>query len=116
MSARRAVAAWLGRAGSAVAGVARDAYALSMWVGFALLLGGFLAIALAWSGAAALLLVPLQIPYIVSGGFAGLGLIALGLTVLNVQSGRRISADRRRRMDLVLREATETLDRLRGAA
>jgi hypothetical protein len=102
------------RARDGVAAVARDPFRLSVWLGGALVAAGFGAIALAWRGAAALLLVPLQIPYLISGGLAGLGLIVLGLVLLNVQAGRRLAAERRRRLDRVIEEATGALERLRS--
>ncbi len=54
-----------------------------------LLLGlGLLAILFAWNGIAGEQLVAAQIPYLVSGGFIGLGLIAIGCTMMVVQAAR----------------------------
>lgn len=47
----------------------------------AIIAGGFAAIALSWRGAAALLAIPLQLPYAVSGGAGGLALIVFGVGV-----------------------------------
>ena len=45
---------------------------------WALTIAGFVLIGLAWRGAAATLSVPDQLPYLVSGGFAGLALVVTG--------------------------------------
>lgn len=50
---------------------------------------GFLLVFLGWNGAAGKDHTPGQIPYVISGGVAGLGLILCGLTVVIVQSVRR---------------------------
>ena len=58
--------------------------------GFAiLLLGlGLLAILFAWNGAAGEPYVAAQIPYLVSGGFIGLGLVAVACTMMVIQAAR----------------------------
>ena len=68
--------------------------------GVALVVAGFIALFLAWNGAAGKDFVEGQLPYLISGGLVGLGLIASGLTVVNVQSapgrpGRAPGAPRR---------------------
>ena len=60
---------------------------------------------------AALLNVALQLPYIVSGGFTGLGLILVGLMVINVATKRQDSAERTRQ----LTELRELLAEMRSA-
>jgi hypothetical protein len=55
--------------------------------------GGFLLIVLGWNGAANLDYVQGQIPYLISGGVAGLGLIGLGLMLAIVQELRRTNAE-----------------------
>ena len=50
---------------------------------------GLLIIGLAWNGAAGIDFVSGQIPYLLSGGALGLGLIGVGAAMLVVQNGRR---------------------------
>ncbi|HWC14232.1 MAG TPA: hypothetical protein VG929_06525, partial [Actinomycetota bacterium] len=64
-----------------------------------------------WSKVAALVDVALQLPYVVSGGLAGIGLILLGLLVTNVSIRRREALERSRQLD----EVREALVRLRNA-
>lgn len=58
-------------------------------IGVVLVAAGFVAIFLAWNGAAGLDYVEGQLPYVISGGLVGLGLIGAGLTVAIVQAHRR---------------------------
>lgn len=51
-------------------------------VGMLLIAGGFVAILVGWAGAARVTCVDCQIPYLLSGGAAGLGLVMLGLVLL----------------------------------
>ncbi|MFA9429080.1 hypothetical protein [Egicoccus sp. AB-alg2] len=60
---------------------------------------GFLLIALGWNGAASLDHVQGQVPYLISGGLAGLGLIGLGLMLAIVQELRRTNAGLTARID-----------------
>ena len=59
----------------------------------AVVVSGFVAIALSWRGAAALLGLPLQLPYAVSGGAAGLGLIIFGIAIAYVHVLRVSAAE-----------------------
>jgi hypothetical protein len=56
--------------------------------GLALVVAGFIALFLAWNSAAGIDYVEGQIPYLISGGLVGLGLIGAGLTVVNIQARR----------------------------
>ena len=58
----------------------------------ALIVGGFLLIALAWNGAASEFLVDRQIPFVVSGGLTGMGMIVSGCTLAVVQEVRKSAA------------------------
>ena len=78
---------------------AADPYRRSIIISIALILGGFVAIGLAWHGAARSLIVAEQLPYLVSGGVGGLALIAAGAGVLAVQSSRYWNARERKRLD-----------------
>lgn len=56
---------------------------------------GFIVIGKAWDGAASINFAQGQIPYLLSGGFMGLGLIVMGATLLNlatVRAEREISS------------------------
>ncbi len=83
-----------------------------MVVGGLLIVAGFVTIAVTWSAVAESLEVPLQVPYVLSGSFAGLAVIAVGLAVINVQATRRLNAIRRRQLDRLLDEAAEVASRL----
>lgn len=62
-------------------------------LGVGLTLVGFLVIFFGWNGAAAADYVPAQLPYLLSAGAAGLGLVVVGSAMIVVQSQR---ADRAR--------------------
>ena len=84
------------------------------WIGLGLAAVGFLVIVYAWGKVAALLDVSLQMPYVVSGGLTGLGLVMVGMTVVNVAARGRDAAERERQVEellAVLRELRETLER-----
>jgi len=89
-----------------------DQVTASMWVAAGLVVAGFVAFALGWRGAAATLDVPVQVPYLVSGGLAGLALILAGVVLVLVQLGRREAADERQLVADVLTEAHAVLDQL----
>ena len=72
-------------------------------------LSGFVALGLAWRGAAATPFVPFQTPYIVSGGLVGLGLLVLSLGLLTVHVNRAEGAERHMQTEVVLRQAVELL-------
>jgi hypothetical protein len=78
-------------------------------VGVAVL--GFVLILVAWGQVAGETQVYLQVPYLVSAGLTGLGLVMVGLTIVNVAAKQRDAADRDRQMD----QLVSILDELRGA-
>jgi hypothetical protein len=77
-------------------------------LGLLIIAGGFAAIGLGWVGTARLSCTDCQIPYLLSGGAAGLGLLIFGVTILVVAQlraeGRR-TADRLDRLEGALIEA-----------
>lgn len=79
----------------------------------ALAVVGFALLALAWRGAARTVYVPLQLPWFVSGGIAGLALAGVALGALSIHLGRREDAAHRAVADDVVREAAELAERLR---
>lgn len=60
---------------------------------------GFALIGVAWAQIAALTNVGLQMPYLVSAGFTGLGLVMVGLIIVNVAAKRQDAAERGRQME-----------------
>ena len=70
-----------------------------MYAGVFLIAGGLALIAYTWSRVAGTLSVALQLPYVASGGFTGLGLIIVGATVISVAARRRDAAVRARQLD-----------------
>ena len=75
---------------------------LATMVGLVLL--GVGAIVYAWYGAARVIYVPLQLPEVVSGGIGGLALIGVGLTLFDLQIGRRDAAHEKHLTDDLLDE------------
>lgn len=65
------------------------------WSCAAVVAAGFAALGIAWRGTGRVLEVGLQMPQVLSGGLAGLGLITLGLLMWSVQSSRVASASER---------------------
>jgi hypothetical protein len=84
---------------------------VGVWVGLFIAAAGFGLIAYTWSEVAALVNVALQVPYLLSGGFVGLGLVMLGLLVVNLAVKRKEAFDRHRQLE----EVREALVRLREA-
>lgn len=74
--------------------------------GVLLVVAGFVALFLAWNGAAGVDYIEGQLPYVISGGLAGMGLIGAGLTVVNVQARRQDQAQ----LLTKLEELTEALE------
>src|SRR3989440_4859981 len=72
---------------------------------------GLLMIGLAWNGAASVDFVSGQIPYLLSGGFLGLGLVVTGVGILIVQNARRD----RSLVEAQLRELHAAIARLANA-
>ncbi len=63
------------------------------YIAVGMLVGGFLLLVLGWNGAAGIDYVPGQLPYVISGGLAGMGLIAGGLALVVVQELRRATVE-----------------------
>ena len=77
-------------------------------LGIAYCIVGFFLIFLGWNGAASHDREPAQIPYVISGGIAGLGLVVLGSALIVAHSLRTDRVELRGSID-DLRAATERL-------
>jgi len=69
---------------------------LGTWIGVVLVAAGGVLLLVGWGRTAALSNVALQIPYVISLGFTGLGLVAVGLTVVNIAAKRDDARERTR--------------------
>lgn len=88
-------------------GVLRGASPVPTYVGMALVVVGFALLAIAWGGVAGEADVARQMPYLISGGMVGLGLILVGLTVVNVAVKRRDAAQRAQQIELLAAALSE---------
>jgi hypothetical protein len=88
---------------SRLVAVVRNIPHLGTWAGVLLSAAGLVLVAVAWGRTAGLTNVALQVPYVVSAGFTGLGLVAVGLTVVNI-SAKQADAKERSRQVAELRE------------
>jgi hypothetical protein len=82
------------------------------YVGIAVVAVGFAVIAYAWGKVAGIAdNVALQLPYLVSGGIAGLGLVMVGVTIVNIAAKRRDTQLRQQQTELL----ADALHELRNA-
>lgn len=88
----------------------RSTSAFWIYAGLVLIGAGFTAIGITWGKVAAELQVALQLPYLVSGGLTGVGLIITGATMLNIAVKRRDAAKRTRQLE----QLAQILRELRG--
>ena len=79
----------------------------------AMVVGGFVAIGLGWRVAARTRDVAFQTPALISGGLGGLALVLLGIVLLSVQSGRRVSAIERAETELLLDEVAAVVEAMK---
>lgn len=66
----------------------RSVPGVGTWAGVVIAASGLALLAVAWGRTAGVTNVALQVPYVVSAGFTGLGLIIVGVTVVNVVAKR----------------------------
>jgi hypothetical protein len=83
------------------------------YAGVVIALVGFALIAIGWARVAGLVDVWRQMPYLLSAGLPGLGLVMTGLVIINV-SARRQDAAARARQTAMLTEALRDLQRTLG--
>ena len=84
---------------------------LGVWVGLVVAAAGFGLIALTWGKTASLVDVAAQVPYLVSGGLTGVGLILVGILLVSLAVKRRDARERERQQQ----ELREALERLRAS-
>lgn len=85
-----------------------------VWAGLGLTVLGFVLIFFSWIKVAALLDVGRQMPYVVSGAMTGLGLIVVGVAIVDMAVRRQDRIERRQQITLmrtVLEEIREVVDR-----
>ncbi len=112
-SARRVRRVRVPAAVSKAAAVTRAVPHLLTYVGIALLLGAGAFIALAWGRIAGTLDVGLQLPYLASAGFTGVGLAVCGVAVILVDTRATDARARAAQLDALaatLREVREALE------
>jgi hypothetical protein len=85
---------------------------MSLFAG--LIVAGFVGIGLGWKVAARTLVVPFQVPALVSGAMGGLALIILGAGLATIQVGRRLAAEERAETEDLLDEAAGLMDAMKG--
>lgn len=83
------------------------------YIGIAVAALGFVLILIAWGQVAGEVNVALQMPYLISGGLTGLGLVMVGVTIVSVAARRRDAVLREQQTALLadaLRELSAALD------
>jgi hypothetical protein len=92
----------------------RDPWLQSLLVLLLIAVAGCVMWALAWRGAARTVYVPLQLPWLISGGLAGLGLLGLALAGWSIHLGRRQDAVHRAAVEELVRTGATLAEELRG--
>lgn len=82
----------------------------SIYVAVGIVALGFLVIFLGWNGAAEKDFVSGQIPYVISGGLAGISLVAVGLVVALAEARRRDTARLSAKLDRLLEHLGATVE------
>jgi hypothetical protein len=72
-----------------------------VYAGVALIALGAGLVGYTWLRVSGLLSVPLQLPYVASSGFTGLGLVIVGALVTSLAAKRRDAEERRRQLEEV---------------
>jgi hypothetical protein len=92
----------------------RDPGVQSALVLVALAIGGFVMLTFAWRGGARTPYVPLQLPWLISGGLAGLGLLGMALGSWSIHLGRRVDAEHRAAVEDLVHDASALAEDLRN--
>ena len=86
---------------------------IPVYVGVLVALAGFILLGVGWARVAGLVQVWEQLPYLMSAGLPGLGLVMTGLVIVNVSARRQDGAARARQLRM-LSEALHDLQRSLG--
>jgi hypothetical protein len=78
-----------------------------------LAVAGFVILGLAWRGVARTVYVPLQVPWVVSGSFAGLAVLGMAYGAISIHLGRREDAVHRSEVEDLVRSAATLAEELR---
>jgi hypothetical protein len=84
------------------------------YVGIVVAAAGFVVIMITWGKVGALTAVPLQLPYVVSGGLVGIGVVMTGLTLISVNAKRMDASARERQLGQVREVLAEIKTLLAG--
>lgn len=87
---------------------------LATWIGVALIAVGAIVVAVGWAKSASLLEVGRQVPYLISAGFTGLGLLVVGVTIVNLSAKVQESARRQAQADELAAVLTSIRRRVEG--
>ena len=91
----------------------RDEFRVSIAILGALVVAGFVTIAVGWRGVAASAVVAVQLPYAISGLFGGIAVIGFAAGLLSVQIGRRREAEERAEFGRLVTSAADLLAAVR---
>jgi len=98
---------------SALRRLSADPFAQAIAVLATLGAAGFVMLGLAWRGAARTTFVPLQSPWVLSGGVAGLAVVGMSLGAWSIHTARRDDAEHRADMEDLVRAAAELAEDVR---
>ena len=106
-----------GGASAGLLGALRDPGMRAILVLSAMAAVGYAMLWLGWRGSARTILVPLQSPWVMSGGLGGLAVLGMALGAWSVHLGRRQDAENRAAVERLVRDAVlliEEVHRRRG--
>ena len=86
-----------------------------VYAGLVLIVVGFALLAFTWSKVAGTAIVALQLPYLASGGFAGLGVLIIGVLLIYLGVRRRDAWQRERRLQALVSAIDARTENATGA-
>ena len=102
------------RRGSTLTAAVLDPGIQAIAVLVALAVAGFVLLGVAWHGAAGTPYVPLQLPWLVSGGLAGLAVIGMAAGGWSIHLSRRDDAAHRDAVETLVRDAIALAEDIRS--